>query len=261
MKCKKCGHANKPGVKFCDSCGTSMARGVCPDCGHKNRADAQFCEECGANFKGVVNKSELPKATSKKPSLPLWLKIASGVFGFIAFVSGALTLLGNSTENAEEMDVEQQITQLSATVDAGLQTTPESTQSLNDGATNSSDNYLNDLDEKFEKCLASLTSWQALVEEGAGDDTLFSDNDWIAEHNTALGLVEEYCTTVGWDNDVPAGFETTNDLLLQSDSEYSEFIRLYRVGLSEMDEEILLQSTDHMLKAIDFTNQAYEAMP
>lgn len=223
MICKKCGHKNKQGAKFCEECGANLVGGICPDCGHKNRTDAQFCEECGTNIKGVVKKSKLPKATSKKPGLPLALRIAFGVIGLIGLVSGALTLLGNSTEKAE-------------------------------------DNYLNDLEEKSEKCLTSLTSWQALL-EGADDDTVFSDNEWMAEHNTALGLVEEYCTTVGWDDDVPADFETANDLLLQSDSEYSEFIRLYRFGFSEMDEEILLQSTDHMLKAVDFTNQAYELLP
>ena len=286
MKCKKCGHENKQGAKFCEECGanlvggvcpdcgqknradaqfcqkcgTNLVGGVCPDCGHKNRTDAQFCEECGANFKGVVKKSELPKGKSKNPGLPLELRIAFGVIGLIGLVSGALTLLGNSTEKTEAIDVKQEITRLSATVDAGLQTTPESTQLLDDVATNSSDDYLDELSEKTDKCVMSLTSWQALL-EGAEDDTVLSDDEWIAEHDAALGLVEEYCTTIGWDDDVPAEFETANDLLLQSDSEYSEFIRLYRVGFSEMDEEILLQSTEHMLKAADFTVQAYELLP
>ena len=217
MKCKKCGHANKQGAKFCEECGENLFRGVCPDCGHKNRADAQFCEECGANFKGVVKKGELPKEKSVKPGLPLWLKIAFGAIGLIAFVAVALVLLAG-------------------------------------------DNYLDELSEKAEKCTTAISSMQILLEEGSNDDTIYSDNDWIAENNVALGLVEEYCTTFGWDNGVPAEFETANDLLLQSRSEYSEFIRLYRVGLSEMDEAKRNQAINHALKADGFLGQAAEAL-
>ena len=93
MKCKKCGHANKQGAKFCDTCGTSMVGGFCPECGHKNQAAAQFCEECGANFKGAVKKSGLPKETSKKPGLSPVLKIAVGGIGLIIFVGGAFRML------------------------------------------------------------------------------------------------------------------------------------------------------------------------
>jgi len=170
-------------------------------------------------------------------------------------------LLGNSTEEAEEMDLKQEITQLSATVDAELQTASEPTHSLDDLETNSSDNYINDLTEKADKCSTSLTNMEAQIAEGEDDFSICSDNDWQAEHEATLGLLEEYCTTFGWDNNVPEEFETANDLLLQSNSEYSEFIRLYRVGLSEVDEEKLAQSLDHMLKGADFTIQAYGAMP
>ena len=93
MKCKKCGHANKGGAKFCDTCGASMVGGMCPDCGHKNRADAQFCDKCGANIKGAVKQSGLPKETSKKPGLSPVLKIAVGGIGLIIFVGGAFRML------------------------------------------------------------------------------------------------------------------------------------------------------------------------
>ena len=93
MKCKKCGHANKQGAKFCDKCGANMAGGVCPDCGHKNRSDAKFCDKCGANIKGAVKQSGLPKETGKKPGLSPVLKIAIGVVGLITFVGGAYRML------------------------------------------------------------------------------------------------------------------------------------------------------------------------
>ena len=93
MKCKKCGHANKQGAKFCDSCGTSMVGGVCPECGHKNQIGAKFCDKCGANIKGTVKQSGLPKETSKKPGLSPVLKIGIGAIGLITFVGGALRML------------------------------------------------------------------------------------------------------------------------------------------------------------------------
>ena len=68
MKCKKCGHENKRGAKFCDSCGANLIEGVCPDCGHKNRADAQFCEQCGANILAVFKKGAAPLEPKRSPA-------------------------------------------------------------------------------------------------------------------------------------------------------------------------------------------------
>lgn len=241
MKCKKCNHENKGGAKFCQECGTNLVRGVCPDCGHKNRsdaqfceecgatlvggvcpdcghknrADAQFCEECGANFKGAVKKSELPKEKSKKPGLPLWLKIIYVAIGLITLVAVVLILLG-------------------------------------------SDKYVDEFRKKAVKCSTGMTSMGALAEKAESDDTLLLDNEWIAENNAALGVMEEHCTKFGWDNDVPKEYETVNDLLLQSRSEYSEFIRLYRLGLSEMDVEIATQAAVHLIKSDDIIIQVVE---
>ena len=102
MKCNKCGHENKQGAKFCDTCGASMAGGVCPDCGHKNRTNAQFCDKCGANLKGVVKKSELPEETGKKPGLSPVLRIVIGVIGIITFIGGALRMLQYSNFSLPE---------------------------------------------------------------------------------------------------------------------------------------------------------------
>jgi len=47
VHCPKCGHGNDADAKFCDECGTALAR-TCPKCGKANDADAKFCDECGA---------------------------------------------------------------------------------------------------------------------------------------------------------------------------------------------------------------------
>jgi class 3 adenylate cyclase/tetratricopeptide (TPR) repeat protein len=44
--CTSCGAENRAGSRFCDQCGTALARS-CPGCGEPNRADARFCASCG----------------------------------------------------------------------------------------------------------------------------------------------------------------------------------------------------------------------
>jgi ribosomal protein L40E len=48
-RCPKCGHANQPAAKFCDSCGAALAK-VCPACNAQNEPAAHFCEGCGKKF-------------------------------------------------------------------------------------------------------------------------------------------------------------------------------------------------------------------
>ncbi|MDQ3900639.1 MAG: AAA family ATPase, partial [Actinomycetota bacterium] len=46
MKCLSCGHDNRALAKFCDECGTPLAR-VCPQCNEQLRPEARFCDACG----------------------------------------------------------------------------------------------------------------------------------------------------------------------------------------------------------------------
>ena len=46
MNCPNCTHPNNPGAKFCEECGTPLAR-KCEGCGHDLSATAKFCESCG----------------------------------------------------------------------------------------------------------------------------------------------------------------------------------------------------------------------
>ena len=47
MRCGSCGTENRPGRKFCSSCGSPLAR-ACPACGAANEPDDRFCGECGS---------------------------------------------------------------------------------------------------------------------------------------------------------------------------------------------------------------------
>lgn len=49
VACPKCGHGNDTDAKFCDECGTALAR-ACPKCGKANDADAKFCDDCGVRL-------------------------------------------------------------------------------------------------------------------------------------------------------------------------------------------------------------------
>ena len=47
--CPSCGTSNDKDAKFCDECGTAMAKS-CPSCGEANDGDAKFCNGCGNRF-------------------------------------------------------------------------------------------------------------------------------------------------------------------------------------------------------------------
>jgi class 3 adenylate cyclase/tetratricopeptide (TPR) repeat protein len=51
VTCPACGTENRPGRKFCSSCGSPLAR-ACPACGAANEPDDRFCGECGAPLEG-----------------------------------------------------------------------------------------------------------------------------------------------------------------------------------------------------------------
>jgi len=51
MTCTACGHANRPGAKFCEECATPLAR-RCASCGSELRPTAKFCDECGEQVGG-----------------------------------------------------------------------------------------------------------------------------------------------------------------------------------------------------------------
>jgi class 3 adenylate cyclase/tetratricopeptide (TPR) repeat protein len=46
MDCPQCRHNNRPEAKFCEACGTPLAR-RCPHCQHEVRPGARFCDQCG----------------------------------------------------------------------------------------------------------------------------------------------------------------------------------------------------------------------
>jgi hypothetical protein len=47
--CPSCGHAVRPGAKFCEECGAAQPR-ACPSCGTPVRASVKFCTGCGARL-------------------------------------------------------------------------------------------------------------------------------------------------------------------------------------------------------------------
>ncbi len=47
MQCPQCQADNEAGLRFCESCGATLAR-LCPSCAHELKPQAKFCGNCGA---------------------------------------------------------------------------------------------------------------------------------------------------------------------------------------------------------------------
>ncbi len=58
MNCLRCGHEHRLGAKFCEECGTPLAR-RCGKCGVELSASAKFCSECGQSTGITAPASDL----------------------------------------------------------------------------------------------------------------------------------------------------------------------------------------------------------
>ena len=71
--CQKCGTKNKPGAKFCTSCGASFEKSisVCPSCGKPVSPEDVFCGYCGTHLESLSSEqvTEVPRA-GEATSLP-----------------------------------------------------------------------------------------------------------------------------------------------------------------------------------------------
>lgn len=106
MQCANCGTDNKPGAKFCISCGSSM--GVfCPNCGTANTAGAKFCVSCGGQIGIPVVQASMPAqpVVAVRTGIPGWLWALIGILvGILVIggliISGILPFDAASTEQA-----------------------------------------------------------------------------------------------------------------------------------------------------------------
>ena len=48
MLCRRCGHENRDGASYCQSCGSRLSTTLCSGCGNDLPTDARFCDSCGA---------------------------------------------------------------------------------------------------------------------------------------------------------------------------------------------------------------------
>ena len=53
MNCASCQHANSPAARFCESCGSALAR-ACSGCGEPLSPGARFCAQCGQPAEGAA---------------------------------------------------------------------------------------------------------------------------------------------------------------------------------------------------------------
>ena len=59
--CATCGASNEEDARFCEGCGTSLAR-ICATCGVEATATARFCRGCGAALDGEATQPRMPVA-------------------------------------------------------------------------------------------------------------------------------------------------------------------------------------------------------
>jgi hypothetical protein len=63
MRCLHCQQENQEGARYCEACGSPLAR-PCPSCGNLGRPIAIFCDQCGTSLTGQ------PATAKPHPVLP-----------------------------------------------------------------------------------------------------------------------------------------------------------------------------------------------
>ncbi|HKT94937.1 MAG TPA: adenylate/guanylate cyclase domain-containing protein [Paraburkholderia sp.] len=66
MRCADCGFENAAGARFCEQCGTRLAR-ICSRCGGELSATARFCNACGAAVGGASQATQASQASPASP--------------------------------------------------------------------------------------------------------------------------------------------------------------------------------------------------
>src|SRR5262245_1261471 len=68
MGCPSCGAEHAPSAKFCQECGTRLAR-RCPECGHEVDSSAKCCQECGTHLETalLVHREATPPPQTYTP--------------------------------------------------------------------------------------------------------------------------------------------------------------------------------------------------
>jgi class 3 adenylate cyclase/tetratricopeptide (TPR) repeat protein len=66
MQCGACGADNRPGARFCRSCGSSLAS-ACPSCGSATESGQAFCDSCGTRLDGAAAAPRLTPSSQAAP--------------------------------------------------------------------------------------------------------------------------------------------------------------------------------------------------
>ena len=86
--CSACGHAVAAGAKFCEECGTPLARS-CPSCGEAVSGRAKFCGECGTPLEAAVPPTgAAPRAEAPTAERRLVSVLFADLVGFTTLAEG-----------------------------------------------------------------------------------------------------------------------------------------------------------------------------
>ena len=89
--CASCGAPNEEDARFCEGCGTSLAR-ICATCGVEASATARFCRGCGAPLDQVARVSDSPDAGPVRKTVTVMFADLAGSTSFEAVSYTHLTL-------------------------------------------------------------------------------------------------------------------------------------------------------------------------
>jgi class 3 adenylate cyclase/uncharacterized protein YcbX len=105
MQCPQCQAENDADLRFCESCGTKLAR-LCPSCGRELKPQARFCGKCGTALAADASKPTV----QTQPPQPVRVAVEQtevSIDGERKTVTALFADIKGSTELEEDLDPEE----------------------------------------------------------------------------------------------------------------------------------------------------------
>jgi len=96
--CPNCQHDNKPGDRYCGSCGVALDLRTCPTCGKVDSVKATVCTACGTRFppesvEPIPSADDDPEALASVRASPSTSVIRPMPLIIVAIAAGGIPLL------------------------------------------------------------------------------------------------------------------------------------------------------------------------
>ena len=123
-----------------------------------------------------------------------------------------------------------------------------------------SGDYANDVGIKLVTCSEKIGNFSSIAIQLNENINLILDSDYIDQVNTSVNDIENYCTDIGQDENVPHAYTEVNDELQMADEDMKNFVENIHKGMHDMDLDAISQALYNLASASSHYENAGELL-